>query len=205
MTTDTGTIELNIRLDLLGRSSTEAELNQRRSTALELLRQGGLPPRQIYDRRLVTGTAHLLIVQMPAQGVQEAEFYRLSERLSQDCISVYYPAQGRGLLLGPRAADWGEFSIEKFERFESQLNSLATPEARTDRLTPDLTAQALEWIAHREWLIESRSKLQESTGMLLSEKPPHLVVDDLPEPLRSEVLKQLSLKPSLQESVSPSQ
>jgi len=91
MTTDAGTIELNIRLNVLGRSSTEAELNRRCTTALNMLRQGVLPPRQIDDRRLVTGAAHLLIVQMPAQGVQELEFYRLSERLSQDCISVYYP------------------------------------------------------------------------------------------------------------------
>lgn len=192
MTTDTGTIELNIRLDVLGRSSIEAELNRRCATALEMLSQSVLPPRQIDDRRLVTGAAHLLIVQMPAQGVKEVELYRLSERLSQDCISVYYPAQGRGLLLGPRAADWGQFNIEKFERFESPLNSLATPEARSDPLTPDLTAQALEWITHREWIIEARSRLLEDYGMLLSDKPQHLVADDLPEPLRSEVLKHLS-------------
>ena len=122
MTANAGTIELNIRLDVLGRSSSEAELNWRRSTALELLRQGVLPPSQIDDRRLITGAAHLLIVKMSDQGVKEVEFYRLSERLSQDCISAFYPTQGRGLLLGPRAADWGEFNIEKFERFESRLN-----------------------------------------------------------------------------------
>ncbi len=43
MTTDTGTVELNIRLDVLGRSSTEAELNRRCATALQMLRQGVLP------------------------------------------------------------------------------------------------------------------------------------------------------------------
>ena len=167
-------------------------MDRRCTTALEMLRQGALPPRQIYDRWLVTGTAHLLIVQMPAQGVKEVELYRLSERLSQDCISVYYPAQGRGLLLGPRAADWGEFSIEKFERFESRLNSLARPKVHTDRLTLDLTAQALEWIAHREWVIEARSRLMDNCGMPVSYPREHLIADDLPEPLRSEVLKHLS-------------
>lgn len=117
-----GNIELNIRLDLLGRSSTDGELSRGRSTALEMLRQGVLPPRQIDNRLLVVGKAHLLIVQMSDQGVQETEFFRLSERLGQDCISIYYPAQGWGLLLGPRAADWGDFSLEKFERFDSRLN-----------------------------------------------------------------------------------
>ena len=87
-----------------------------------MLRQGVLLPRQVDDRLLVAGEAYLLVVQMSAHGVQEMEFYRLSERLSQDCISIYYPAQDRGLLLGPRAADWGDFSIEKFERFDSRLN-----------------------------------------------------------------------------------
>ena len=114
-------IELNIRLDLLSRSCTNSELNLRYTTALEILRQCA-PPHQILDRLLVTGKAHLLIVQMSTQGVKEAEMYRLSERLSQDCISIYYPAQARGQLTGPRAADWGEFSIGKFERFESRLN-----------------------------------------------------------------------------------
>lgn len=38
----------------------------------------------------------------------------LSRLLSQDCIAVYYPEEGDGALIGPRAAQWGEFNPEFF-------------------------------------------------------------------------------------------
>ena len=59
-------------------------------------------------------------------------------------------------------------------------------------MTTDLTAQALEWIAHRESLAESRRRLIELYRMPLQDNPQHEVAEDLPEPLRSEVLKLLS-------------
>ena len=60
------------------------------------------------------------------------------------------------------------------------------------QMTTDLKAQALEWIAPREWVIEARSRLMDNCGMPVSFPREYLVADDLPEPLRSEVLKHLS-------------
>lgn len=38
----------------------------------------------------------------------------------QDCIAVYYPRDIRGELIGPKAAQWGEFNPEFFIRYREQ-------------------------------------------------------------------------------------
>lgn len=62
-------------------------------------------------------------------------------------------------------------------------------------MTTDLATQAQEWIAFRDKLTKSRQEIREESGLLLSDNPNNLVPDRLPEPLRSEVYRQLSLKP----------
>ena len=59
-------------------------------------------------------------------------------------------------------------------------------------MTTDLATQAGKWVADRDSIIKSRDRLLEEYGMPVSYPPEHLVAQDLPEPLRSEVLKQLS-------------
>ena len=40
--------------------------------------------------------------------------YRAAQQLEQDCIAVYDPAIKQGILVGPKAADWGEFQPRYF-------------------------------------------------------------------------------------------
>jgi hypothetical protein len=124
VTTDADTIELNICLDLIGLSSTDDELNWRYATAIQMLSTSVQPPHQLDNRRLVSGGAHLLIVQMLAQGGQVVEFYCLSERLSQDCISGYYPAQGQGLLLGGIQHCWDHAQLRGVSSASRSLSVL---------------------------------------------------------------------------------
>lgn len=48
----------------------------------------------------------------------------LSIDLGQDCIAAYLPTSTRGALVGPKAAEWGEFKLEFFKRFDSQGNAI---------------------------------------------------------------------------------
>ena len=52
-----------------------------------------------------------------------------------------------------------------------------------------LEQQTADWIKGRGELIRSREALRESCGMIISDKPESFVVDYLPEPLQSEVLR----------------
>jgi hypothetical protein len=38
----------------------------------------------------------------------------LAQILGQDCIAAYIPKVNKGKLIGPKAAEWGEFNPEKF-------------------------------------------------------------------------------------------
>ena len=42
------------------------------------------------------------------------EIHRLAGALAQDCIAVRNDATGRGFLVGPNAAKWGEFNPDYF-------------------------------------------------------------------------------------------
>lgn len=46
------------------------------------------------------------------------QVFRVSERLSQDCIAVLTLPSGVGELIGPNAAAWGAFNAEYFKGFE---------------------------------------------------------------------------------------
>jgi hypothetical protein len=46
------------------------------------------------------------------------QVYRVSERLSQDCIAVLTLPQGEGELVGPNASAWGVFNPAYFKGFE---------------------------------------------------------------------------------------
>lgn len=52
-----------------------------------------------------------------AAGALRGAVYALAEENEQDCIAVFEPETGRGVLVGPKAADWGEFNPDFFVRF----------------------------------------------------------------------------------------
>ncbi len=47
--------------------------------------------------------------------------YRSAQQLEQDCIAVYDPSVRTGILVGPRAADWGEFQPKYFLNLEGEF------------------------------------------------------------------------------------
>jgi len=48
----------------------------------------------------------------------------LSIDLGQDCIAVYNADKDRGVLVGPKADEWGEFNKEFFRRFDVDGNPI---------------------------------------------------------------------------------
>jgi len=60
-----------------------------------------------------------------------------------------------------------------------------------------LEQQALEWLANRRQLSQSRERLRQEPGMWLSDKPSAVSVASQPEPLRSEINRLLAARPEL--------
>ena len=91
------TLELNLRLDVRGRSSTTAEIAQRHAHALALLGD-------CEHRRCDTAVDGELVPRLVArlEGWDTAGVYHLAERMDQDCIAVLDVATGAGSLIGPR-------------------------------------------------------------------------------------------------------
>ena len=58
-------------------------------------------------------------------------------------------------------------------------------------MNESLQAQASKWIADRNRIIESRTRLGEEYGIWVSEKRTSICPDHLEEPLQSEVIRQL--------------
>lgn len=72
----------------------------------------------------LTVVAHCDIqVEAPSTFINPA--YLVAYILGQDCIAVYVPATGRGRLVGPRAAAWGEFDPAQFIQLDG--TRLAAP------------------------------------------------------------------------------
>ena len=62
-----------------------------------------------------------LPVELVERGILDEAVHGLAVSLEQDCIAVYHvdgPHTGTGELIGPRAAEWGEFNPEFFSRFD---------------------------------------------------------------------------------------
>lgn len=47
--------------------------------------------------------------------------YRAAQQLEQDCIAVYDPTIKQGILVGPKAAQWGEFNPKYFLNLEGEF------------------------------------------------------------------------------------
>ena len=52
------------------------------------------------------------VIVVAPQGLSTSTIYRLAERLDQDCIAAARPMGN--MLVGPLAAEWGDFKPERF-------------------------------------------------------------------------------------------
>lgn len=110
------TIELNIRLDTkYGANSVDA-CRMREQLALKQLGSYG----KVLHRKGDSGTeaARILIICVEVDDIPHNELFHLAETLQQDCIGVYRPGRGVGVLIGPCASAWGDFDIDRFVRFD---------------------------------------------------------------------------------------
>lgn len=74
---------------------------------------------EVHEVTHALGTERTLVVEVyPRDGIAtRAAVYRLSLELAQDCIAVGFVQDGTvtsGELIGPKAADWGEFDPAYF-------------------------------------------------------------------------------------------
>ena len=115
-------IELNIGLDVPGASNTPAsrDMLAMRATAYLTAAFAGVAVRRYesqYEQDGVTVTEAGMAVRLTAERPVDWMIAGLSAILSQDCIGVLNVDSGAGLLVGPKAAEWGAFNPEYFNRF----------------------------------------------------------------------------------------
>ncbi len=77
---------------------------------LDALKAEGLEPTRYEIKQ--SSTEPTLIAEIPA--TDDAKINRLAETLGQEAIAVYNPATDSGVLVGPKAAQWGEFNKDFF-------------------------------------------------------------------------------------------
>jgi len=122
-------IELNIRLDIRGRRNSLVDCTKRAYEtigALHRLFHDVQCRRHSYqyedDHTDELHLADSLVVAI--DGITYAErheyrekIYALANALEQDCIALYHPFTGAGELIGSHTGSYGEFDLNKFNRF----------------------------------------------------------------------------------------
>ena len=115
-------IELNIGLDVPGATNTPASRDMLavRATAYLTGAFAGVATRRYessYQQDGVTVTEAGMAVRLTAERPVDWMIAGLSAILAQDCIGVLDADTGAGVLVGPKAAAWGDFNPEYFNRF----------------------------------------------------------------------------------------
>jgi hypothetical protein len=113
----THTIELNMRLDSVGHNNSAQAINEREAQVLAVLgtcvhHRADFLADGVMVPRLVAG--------FDADGWKADEVHHLATQLHQDCIAVFYPAPGRGELVGPGTGAWGAFDLKQFQRVSTE-------------------------------------------------------------------------------------
>ena len=115
-------IELNIGLDVPSATNTPASRDMLavRATAYLTGAFAGVAVRRYqssYQQDGVTVTEAGIAVRLTADRSVEWMIASLAAMLEQDCIGVLDADTGAGVLVGPKAADWGDFNPAFFNRF----------------------------------------------------------------------------------------
>jgi len=116
-----GGVELNIRLDSKRGVNNQESFRQREQLALQLLGEYGQVSHRL--RGFWPGHVRILVLLVEVDAIPTQALFELAKVMLQDCISVFYPARREGLMVGPLAAQWGAFDLDKFYRFDASLNT----------------------------------------------------------------------------------
>ena len=104
-------IELNLRLNVRDQDNAPAEITLREIQALAILGDCDHHRADYLDRGALVPRLVVGLDSFDADTLRQ-----LAIELHQDCVAVFHPDQGRGELLGPCAAAWGEFDLARFQR-----------------------------------------------------------------------------------------
>ena len=63
-------------------------------------------------------TEPTLVIEVSPDPCGQMDFRQVAVDLRQDCIAVYAPVTNRGMLAGPKAAEWGAFDPTKFLKLD---------------------------------------------------------------------------------------
>ena len=64
-----------------------------------------------------------MILGVATNDIPRDALVELAEVMLQDCVSVFYPSSGTGVLVGPAIAEYGEFDLDKFYRLDPALTT----------------------------------------------------------------------------------
>lgn len=119
---------LNIGLNVASGNNAYDARSERGEVALRYL--SGFFPKIINKRLLTTyddanGTPTIedtlvvhLLDGLNAEGSVYSAIFNLAQLLDQDCIAVFFTSVQEGLLIGPRANEWGAFDPQYFRVIE---------------------------------------------------------------------------------------
>lgn len=115
-------IELNINLNVIGRRNSLDDCDARDAHSRQFIREHFV---EADYNRLKEGHRDLLVARIDASNTTMERAERLvgelSAQLQQHCIACYFPNYQRrlsvGVLVGPKANEWTDFSIHAFTRY----------------------------------------------------------------------------------------
>jgi hypothetical protein len=115
------TIEINLRLDTKRGVNNYELFTQRKQIAIDYLGKYG----EVSHRRLPFWPGHcqILILSVAVDDIPRDHLVELAEVMLQDCVSIFHPLNGTGVLVGPAVAEYGEFDLDKFYRLDPALTT----------------------------------------------------------------------------------
>lgn len=118
--------ELNFGLNIAGEANTGLECESRALSIVQALRDFGcevgyriVTAEYVGPDGLATERTLVACVSVAPDARIWDWLYSLAMAFKQDCVAVFSPDAGAGLLVGPYSAKWGRFNPEYFVRYES--------------------------------------------------------------------------------------